>query len=183
MSVDIGMPCRPLAGHRAGAGATAVPALLPRFVDRTREGIADRLSDGADLSPLPAVIYNVPGKARNGLMFEPAVRLVRHANVLAVEDSSGDRNEMAALARIGGRHAMTGSDGLILWGPELAPAAFASGFADVAPERVRAVPRLRREGRRGEPVGPSRAAGGPEMDRRLREVMRGAGPDVAGPAA
>ena len=204
-----------LAARCRDAGAAAISALVPYFVDCAQDGIAAHLEAVADLSPLPVVVYNIPGRTRNDLERETAARLARHPNIAGIKDSSGRRETVAAFARIEGLQTMTGSDGLILHGLELGLVAFVSGFANVAPEWVHAIPRLFREGRReeaaemqarvealramlslgnpgtvtkraaalrGQAVGPSRApcaAGGEAMDRALREIMAGAGLDLA----
>ncbi len=72
------------------AGADAALVLAPYFVRINEAETVAHFGRVAAASPLPVVLYNIPGNAGNPLTPEIADRLADLPNVAAIKESSGD---------------------------------------------------------------------------------------------
>jgi 4-hydroxy-tetrahydrodipicolinate synthase len=65
----------------------------PSYVKPTQEGIYRHYMRMADASPLPVIIYNVPGRTASNIEIDTMVRLAdNHPRFMAVKEASGDMN-------------------------------------------------------------------------------------------
>ena len=82
------------------AGATGLLSVTPYYNKPTQEGLFQHYKAIADSTPLPIVLYNVPG--RTGCNIEPATvaRLATIENIVAVKEASGNMTQMAEVCRI-----------------------------------------------------------------------------------
>ena len=85
-------------------GVAAVVAHPPSYYPLSDDEIESyflRLADGV---PLPLVLYNIPATTHHSIALDTLDRLSRHANIVAIKDSSGDRARLTEmLKRTGGR--------------------------------------------------------------------------------
>ncbi len=81
----------------AAAGANGILSVTPYYNKPTQEGLYQHYKAIADSTPLPSVVYNVPG--RTGCNVEPAtlVRLAAIPNIVAVKEASGNISQMAEI--------------------------------------------------------------------------------------
>jgi 4-hydroxy-tetrahydrodipicolinate synthase len=81
------------------AGATGLLSVTPYYNKPTQEGLFHHYKAIADSTPLPIVLYNVPG--RTGCNIEPATvaRLAAIENIVAVKEASGNMTQMAEVCR------------------------------------------------------------------------------------
>ena len=81
------------------AGADGLLSVTPYYNRPTPEGLFQHYKAIADATPLPIVLYNVPG--RTGCNIEPAtlVRLASIPTVVAVKEASGNVTQMAEICR------------------------------------------------------------------------------------
>jgi 4-hydroxy-tetrahydrodipicolinate synthase len=79
------------------AGATGLLSVTPYYNKPTQEGLYQHYKAIADSTPLPIVLYNVPG--RTGCNIEPAtvVRLAAIGNIVGVKEASGNMAQMAEI--------------------------------------------------------------------------------------
>jgi 4-hydroxy-tetrahydrodipicolinate synthase len=79
------------------AGATGLLSVTPYYNKPTQEGLYQHYKAIADSTPLPIVLYNVPG--RTGCNIEPAtvVRLAAIENIVGVKEASGNMAQMAEI--------------------------------------------------------------------------------------
>ena len=116
------------------AGADALLSVTPYYNKPTPEGLFQHYSAIAAATPLPIVLYNVPG--RTGLNIEPAtlVRLSTIPNVAAVKEASGNISQIAEVcARVPpGFVVLSGDDAITL--PAMAVGA--RGVISVASNQV-----------------------------------------------
>jgi 4-hydroxy-tetrahydrodipicolinate synthase len=79
------------------AGATGLLSVTPYYNKPTQEGLYQHYKAIADSTPLPIVLYNVPG--RTGCNIEPATlaRLAGIPNIVAVKEASGNMTQMAEI--------------------------------------------------------------------------------------
>lgn len=82
------------------AGADAILAVVPYYNKPTQSGMLAHFGAIAQSTPLPVIVYNIPG--RTGANMLPATLLTlaeRHANVAGVKESSGDLKQIATILR------------------------------------------------------------------------------------
>ncbi|MGR4066066.1 MAG: 4-hydroxy-tetrahydrodipicolinate synthase [Vulcanimicrobiaceae bacterium] len=82
------------------AGADALLAVVPWYNKPTQSGMIAHFGAIADASPLPVVIYNVPGRSVANMLPATLLELARrHRNVAGVKESSGDLKQIAVIVR------------------------------------------------------------------------------------
>jgi 4-hydroxy-tetrahydrodipicolinate synthase len=88
----------------AQAGVDAVVAHVPSYyplTDGEAEAYFLRLADAVER---PLVLYNIPATTHQSIALDVVDRLRQHPNIVAIKDSSGDRERLTALLqRTGGR--------------------------------------------------------------------------------
>ncbi len=91
------------------AGVDAILAVVPYYNKPTQSGMVAHFGAIAQATPLPVVIYNIPGRTAANMLPETLFELARrHANVAGVKESSGDLKQIGTI--LGGR-----GDGFIVW--------------------------------------------------------------------
>lgn len=88
-----------LARELAALGADGLLVVTPYYNKPTPEGLFQHYAAIAAATPLPIVVYNVPG--RTGLNVDPATlrRLAEIDRVVAVKEASGNIAQMAAICQ------------------------------------------------------------------------------------
>jgi 4-hydroxy-tetrahydrodipicolinate synthase len=99
------------------AGADAVLAVVPYYNKPSQRGMAAHFGAIADATPLPVMIYNIPGRTAANILPDTLLEIAReHRNVCGVKESSGDLRQIAEIVR--GREAdftvLCGDDHLFL---------------------------------------------------------------------
>jgi dihydrodipicolinate synthase/N-acetylneuraminate lyase len=85
-------------------GITAVVAHPPSYYPLSDDEIESYFLRLADSVALPLVLYNIPATTHHSIALDTVDRLGRHANIVAIKDSSGDRPRLSEmLKRTGGR--------------------------------------------------------------------------------
>ena len=86
-----------LADEMRQAGAAGLLSVTPYYNKPTQEGLYQHFLAIAESTPLPIVVYNVPG--RTGVNIEPAtlVRLATIPNVVGVKEASGNIMQMCEI--------------------------------------------------------------------------------------
>lgn len=92
--------------HRAGADAVLLSA--PPYSRPPQRGLIDHFRRVMDAADLPAIIYNVPGRAAVNVLPDTIGELAEDPRVIGVKEASGDIAQIAELARIVG-------DRLAIW--------------------------------------------------------------------
>ena len=89
-----------LAGEMKKAGATGLLSVTPYYNKPTQEGLYQHYRAIAESTPLPIVVYNVPG--RTGVNVEPATlaRMAALPNIVGVKEASGNVTQMCEICRI-----------------------------------------------------------------------------------
>jgi 4-hydroxy-tetrahydrodipicolinate synthase len=88
-----------LAAEMARRGVSGFLSVTPYYNKPTQEGLYQHYRAFADSTPLPIVVYNVPG--RTGVNVEPATlaRLAEIPNILGVKEASGNVSQMCEIVR------------------------------------------------------------------------------------
>jgi 4-hydroxy-tetrahydrodipicolinate synthase len=146
------------------AGAQGLLSVTPYYNKPTPEGLYRHYSAIAEATPLPIVVYNVPGRTGCNVTPETLVRLASIPNVAAVKEASGNINQISEVCRVvpedfivlSGDDAMTlpamavGAQGLISVASNEAPAEMAAlveaaekgDYADARSRHQRLLPLL-----------------------------------------
>jgi 4-hydroxy-tetrahydrodipicolinate synthase len=116
------------------AGADGLLSVTPYYNKPTPEGLFRHYSAIAEATPLPIVLYNVPG--RTGCNVEPAtlVRLAAIPHLIAVKEASGNMTQICEVVKVvpEGFIVLSGDDALTL--PAMAVGA--RGIISVASNEV-----------------------------------------------
>jgi len=98
------------------AGATHLLHVSPMYNTPPQRGIIAHFTAVADASPVPVVLYNVPGRTGSNMTAETTLALAEHGNICAVKEASGNTGQIDAILR--GRPerfaVLSGDDGLTL---------------------------------------------------------------------
>lgn len=76
-------------------GVDAVLSVVPYYNKPSQEGIYQHYKAIAEATPLPVVLYNVPGRTGVNMKAETTLRLARDfENIVAIKEASGDITQM-----------------------------------------------------------------------------------------
>lgn len=82
------------------AGYQAVLSVSPYYNKPTQEGIYQHYKAVAEASPLPIILYNVPGRTGSNITPETTVRLAHNvANIVATKEASGNYEQFSKIMR------------------------------------------------------------------------------------
>lgn len=79
-----------LARQAHGAGADALLVVTPYYNKPPQEGLLAHFTAVADATPLPNVLYDIPGRAGVAIETDTLIRLGAHPRIVAVKDAKGD---------------------------------------------------------------------------------------------
>ena len=71
------------------AGAVAGLSVVPYYNRPTQEGLFQHFKSIAEASPLPMILYNVPGRTVADLSNDTALRLAEIPNIIGIKDATG----------------------------------------------------------------------------------------------
>jgi 4-hydroxy-tetrahydrodipicolinate synthase len=71
-------------------GFVAILSVSPSYNKPTQEGIYQHFKAVSEASPLPIILYNVPGRTASNMSVETVVRLAVFENVIAIKEAAGD---------------------------------------------------------------------------------------------
>jgi 4-hydroxy-tetrahydrodipicolinate synthase len=80
-------------------GVTAMLSVSPYYSKPSQEGIVQHFTAIADASPVPVILYNVPGRTSSNLTAETTLRLANHKNIIGVKEASGNLEQCMRIAR------------------------------------------------------------------------------------
>lgn len=98
-------------------GADAILSVTPYYNKPSQEGLYRHFRTVAEHSPLPVILYNIPGRAGVNMTSETTLRCARDLdNVIGVKEASGDIEQIQRI--LDGRPAdflvLSGDDGMVL---------------------------------------------------------------------
>jgi 4-hydroxy-tetrahydrodipicolinate synthase len=101
-----------LADQMRKAGATGLLSVTPYYNKPTQEGLYQHFRAIADSTPLPIIVYNVPGRTGCNVEVATFVRLAAISNIVGVKEASGNVAQMCEICRA------VGSDFIVLSGDD-----------------------------------------------------------------
>lgn len=82
------------------AGADAILAVVPYYNKPTQSGMIAHFGAIAQATPLPVVVYNIPGRTAANILPDTLFELAsRHSNLAGVKESSGDLKQIGTIVR------------------------------------------------------------------------------------
>jgi 4-hydroxy-tetrahydrodipicolinate synthase len=88
-----------LAAEMKKAGAAGLLSVTPYYNKPTQEGLYQHYRAIADSTPLPIVLYNVPGRTGVKIELSTLLRLAAIPNIVGVKEASGNMTEMCEICR------------------------------------------------------------------------------------
>jgi 4-hydroxy-tetrahydrodipicolinate synthase len=81
-------------------GVDGVLLTVPAYVKPTQDGMLNHFGAILDATPLPAIIYNIPGRTAANMVPATFTELARrYANVAGIKESTSDINQFTAILR------------------------------------------------------------------------------------
>ena len=88
-----------LADEMRKAGASAILSVTPYYNKPTPEGLVQHYRSIADNTPLPIIVYNVPGRTGVNIDVHTLVRLAAIPNVVGVKEASGNVTQVCEICK------------------------------------------------------------------------------------
>lgn len=119
------------------SAATAVLSVSPSYNKPSQEGIYQHYCAVADASPLPVILYNVPGRTSRNMLASTTLRLAAHPNIAGIKEASGLMDQCAEIIK------EKPADFLVVSGEDaLTMAQIAAGMDGVISVAANAFPKL-----------------------------------------
>ena len=81
------------------SGITAVLSVSPYYNKPTQEGIYRHYKAVAAASPVPVILYNVPGRTSSNILPETTLRLAEVKNIAGVKEASGNLEQITRIIK------------------------------------------------------------------------------------
>ena len=81
------------------AGIQGILSVVPYYNKPNQRGMKAHFEAIADASPVPVVVYNVPGRVGVNLQASTCVELAQHPNIIAVKEASGNLQQIMEILR------------------------------------------------------------------------------------
>ncbi len=80
-------------------GVTAILSVSPYYNKPSQEGIFQHFTSIADVSPLPIILYNVPGRTGSNLSAATSLKLAGHSKIAGIKEASGNLEQCMKIAK------------------------------------------------------------------------------------
>lgn len=98
-------------------GADAILSVTPYYNKPSQEGLYRHFRTVAEHSPLPVILYNIPGRAGVNMTAETTLRCARDfSNIIGIKEASGNLDQIRRIIdhRPEGFLVLSGDDGMVL---------------------------------------------------------------------
>ncbi len=82
------------------SGVTAILSVSPYYNKPSQEGLYQHFKAIADASPVPVILYNVPGRTSSNISAETTLRLAQHKNIIGIKEASGNLEQCMKIAQL-----------------------------------------------------------------------------------
>jgi 4-hydroxy-tetrahydrodipicolinate synthase len=79
-------------------GVDAILSVSPYYNKPSQEGIYQHFKKVADASPLPIILYNVPGRTNSNLTADTTLKLAAHSNIIGIKEASANLEQCMKIA-------------------------------------------------------------------------------------
>ena len=80
-------------------GIDGILSVVPYYNKPNQRGMKAHFTAIADASPVPVILYNVPGRVGVNLQAATCVELAKHPNIIAVKEASGNLMQIMEILR------------------------------------------------------------------------------------
>ncbi len=80
-------------------GVSAILSVSPYYSRPSQEGVRQHFKKIADTSPVPVILYNVPGRTSSNLTAETTLKLAQHKNIIGIKEASGNLEQCLKIAK------------------------------------------------------------------------------------
>jgi len=87
------------AGEMKAAGADGLLSVTPYYNKPTQEGLYQHYRALAESTPLPIILYNVPGRTGCNIELPTVVRLATTSNIIGIKEASGNMAQICEVCR------------------------------------------------------------------------------------
>ncbi|HBG56733.1 4-hydroxy-tetrahydrodipicolinate synthase [Proteiniphilum sp. UBA1028] len=125
--------------HTDFTGVSAVLSVTPYYNKPTQEGLFQHYYALSQASPLPIILYNVPGRTGVNMTAETTLRIARNcSNVVAVKEASGSLDQIKAIVDGAPRgfHVISGDDAITTTVIEMGGIGVISVFGNAFPKEM-----------------------------------------------
>ncbi len=81
------------------SGVDAILSVSPYYNKPSQEGIYRHFVCIADKSPVPILLYNVPGRTASNLIAETTLRLAQHPSIIGIKEASGNLEQCMKIVK------------------------------------------------------------------------------------
>ncbi|WP_293907890.1 MULTISPECIES: 4-hydroxy-tetrahydrodipicolinate synthase [unclassified Sphingobacterium] len=134
-------------------GFCAILSVSPYYNKPTQEGIYQHYKAVATASPLPIILYNVPGRTGSNITAQTTLRLANDfSNIVAIKEASGNFAQFSEILRDkpAGFLLISGDDPVTLPMMSLGASGIISVIGNALPKKVATLARLCTEGKYSE---------------------------------
>lgn len=85
--------------HTDFRGVEALLSVSPYYNKPSQEGLYQHFKVIADTSPVPVILYNVPGRTASNITAETTLRLASHPNIAGIKEASGNLEQCMRIMR------------------------------------------------------------------------------------
>ncbi|WP_143960649.1 4-hydroxy-tetrahydrodipicolinate synthase [Litoribacter populi] len=79
-------------------GISAILSVSPYYNKPSQDGIIAHFTAIADASPVPVILYNVPGRTMSNLTADTIITLAAHDNIIGIKEASGNLEQCMSIA-------------------------------------------------------------------------------------
>lgn len=80
-------------------GINGILSVTPYYNKPSQKGLLQHFHRIAEASPVPVVVYNVPGRTGCNLMAETTLQLAEESNIIAIKEASGNLQQIMEILR------------------------------------------------------------------------------------
>jgi 4-hydroxy-tetrahydrodipicolinate synthase len=122
----------------ADVGADATLQVTPYYNKPTQEGLYRHFTTIAEATPLPVMVYNIPGRTARNIETPTLLRMADHERIVAVKEASGDMAQVMSVVAGApeGFAVLSGDDNLTLPILALGGVGVVSVASNIAPRNM-----------------------------------------------
>jgi len=80
-------------------GIAAILSVSPAYNKPSQQGIYQHFLQIAEASPVPVMLYNVPGRTSSNMTADTTLKLALHENIFGIKEASGNLEQCMAIAK------------------------------------------------------------------------------------
>lgn len=80
-------------------GIDAILSVTPYYNKPNQRGLIEHYKAIADASPVPVILYNVPGRTSVNITAETTLELAKHQNIIAIKEASGNMGQIMQILK------------------------------------------------------------------------------------